>query len=275
MTPPDTQAEPETTLFARDGEFAQAYSERVHILASATLQTLLARLCSPGVRQPEMSMLLRSIYTGLFWRAVDGELETKFSEVPTRMAESHPEAGVWRGAAVAPTEQLVFVDVIRAGIVPAQFCYEWAAMLVPDDQLRIDHLNMARVSDSEGRVVGVDLSGSKIGGDVNGRILVLPDPMGATGSTTLRAIQHYLDHHGTPKKIIALPMIATPEYLKAVLAIENLVVYTGRLDRGLSPAEVLETPPGVHWDEERGLNEHSYIVPGAGGIGEVLNNAWC
>ena len=26
--------------------------------------------------------------------------------------------------------------------------------------------------------------------------------------------------------------------------------------------------------EERGLNDHQYIVPGAGGVGEILNNAW-
>jgi len=262
-------------LFAREGEYAQAYSERVHILASPTLQTFLARLSGTAVRQPELSLLLRSIYTGLFLRAVDGELATRYTEVPTRMAETHPRDGIWRGALIDPTEELVFVDVVRAGIVPAQHCYEWASMLVPDDQLRVDHLTMARVSDDSGRVVDVDLSGSKIGGDIEGRTLVLPDPMGATGSTTLKALEHYQKQHGTPKRIIALPMIATPEYLRAVLQVEGLVVYTARLDRGLSPDEVLESPPGVHWDDERGLDDNSYIVPGAGGIGEVLNNAWC
>jgi uracil phosphoribosyltransferase len=30
----------------------------------------------------------------------------------------------------------------------------------------------------------------------------------------------------------------------------------------------------MRWDEERGLDDHHYIVPGAGGVGEVLNNAW-
>ena len=72
-----------------------------------------------------------------------------------------------------------------------------------------------------------------------------------------------------------MPMIATPEYLRAVLDIEGLVVYTPRLDRGLSSDEVLAADPGVFWDLERGLDELSYIVPGAGGIGEVLNNSWC
>lgn len=262
-------------LIVRENEFAQAYGERVHLLASPTLQTLLARLGSPSIRQPELAWVLRTVYSELFLRAADGELATCFTEVPTRMAEAHPEHGIWRGAAFDPKQQLVFVDVIRAGIVPAQLCFELASSLLPDENLRIDHLNMARISDEEGHVIRVDLSGSKIGGSIEGRVLILPDPMGATGSTMLRALEHYFETHGKPSKIIALPMIATPEYLRAVLEIENLVVYTARLDRGLSPAEVLETPPGVNWDEERGLDEHSYIVPGAGGIGEVLNNAWC
>jgi hypothetical protein len=47
-----------------------------------------------------------------------------------------------------------------------------------------------------------------------------------------------------------------------------------RLDRGLSPSNVLNTAPGTHWDEERGLDDSQYIVPGAGGVGEILNNAW-
>jgi hypothetical protein len=47
-----------------------------------------------------------------------------------------------------------------------------------------------------------------------------------------------------------------------------------RLDRGLSPADVLKTPLGTHWDRERGLNQKDYIVPGGGGFGEVMNNAY-
>ena len=75
---------------------------------------------------------------------------------------------------------------------------------------------MARVSDEQGHVIGVDLSGSKIGGSVEGSILLLPDPMGATGSTTIRAVKHYHERHGKPSRIIAMPMMATPEYLRAV-----------------------------------------------------------
>ena len=38
--------------------------------------------------------------------------------------------------------------------------------------------------------------------------------------------------------------------------------------------EVLATLPGTHWDRERGLTEHHYIVPGGGGLGEVINNSF-
>ncbi len=265
----------EPNLIKREREVTHAYGEWVHLIDSPTLSTLLSRLGGLDIRQPEMVSVLRTVYAELFLRAMDGELATHSVEVPTRMREIHPVEGVWRGRTIDPKQQLVFVDVIRAGLVPAQLCYELCASLLPDENLRVDHLNMARVTDAEGQVIGVDLSGSKIGGTVEGRILVLPDPMGATGSTTIKAVNHYLEHFGKPAKIVAMPMIATPEYLRAVAAIEGLVVYTPRLDRGLSPADVLESAPGVHWEREKGLNELSYIVPGAGGIGEVLNNSWC
>ena len=55
---------------------------------------------------------------------------------------------------------------------------------------------------------------------------------------------------------------------------DSLHIFAVRLDRGLSAPDVLATTPGTRWDEERGLNDIQYIVPGAGGVGEVLNNAW-
>jgi len=262
-------------LIERRGEVSQAYGPRVHVLDSPSLATLVARISAPGIRQPELTLVLRQIYAALFLAAADGELPKAAAAIPTRMAESHPEDGVWRGTILAPDQRVTFVDVIRAGLVPSQVCYELCASLMPDEGLRIDHLNMARVSDADGRVTGVDLSGSKVGGPVDDHTLVLADPMGATGSTTLKTIDHYLANHGKPARILALPMIATPEYLRAVLEVEDLVVYTSRLDRGMSAPDVLDEHPGVRWDEERGLNEHSYIVPGAGGLGEVLNNSWC
>ncbi len=265
----------ERVLIERRGEVTQAYGPRVHILDSPSLATLVARLSAPDIRQPELTGVLRQVYAALFLAAADAELARTSAAIPTRMAEAHPDDGVWRGTILDPDQRVTFVDVIRAGLVPSQVCYELCASLLPDEGLRIDHLNMARISDETGRVTGVDLSGSKVGGSIEGHTLVLPDPMGATGSTTLRALDHYAERYGRSARTIAIPMIATPEYLRAVLEVEDLVVYTARLDRGLSAPDVLDEHPGARWDEERGLNDMSYIVPGAGGLGEVLNNSWC
>ncbi|MEM7308785.1 MAG: uracil phosphoribosyltransferase [Planctomycetota bacterium] len=257
-------------------EVEHGYGDRVHILNNTHLLTLLARLSSAEVAHPELPALVRTVYRGLLMTVVGYEFPRVEAALPTRMAEQHPEEGVYRGPLLDPATHVVVVDVVRAGILPSQTCFEMLCSVLPSEHVRLDHLSMQRVSNDEGHVVGVDLSGSKIGGTVEGSILLLPDPMGATGATTLRAVRHYLEHHGRPARIVAMPMIATPEYLRAVLGeLEQAVVYTSRLDRGMSPHDVLAELPGSRWDEERGLNENGYIVPGAGGMGEVLNNAWC
>lgn len=260
----------------RGWELEHRYGPNVHLLDNLYLLTALARLSGTRIRHPEMAATLRRIYQIMLAVVSGHELPRALAAEPTRMSERHPEAGVYRGDVLDPTTRIVIVDIIRAGIVPSQTCFEMLTAVLPDENVRIDHLTMARVSDASGRVTGVDLSGSKIGGPVDGAILLLPDPMGATGATTLRALRHYREHHGKPARIVAMPMIATPEYLRAVLgAFDDVVVYTARLDRGLSESDVLATRPGERWSEERGLDERGYIVPGAGGMGEVLNNAWC
>lgn len=257
-------------------ELQHRYGDRVHILENVYLLSALARIGSPNVAHRDLMALLRSVYQTLLMTACGRELPRVRTEEATRMAAVHPQRGVYRGSIFDPKVKIVVVDVIRAGIVPSQVCFELLTSVLSEQCVRLDHLNMARKSDDQGHVTGVDLSGSKIGGRVDDSVLLLPDPMGATGKTTVRALEHYTQNYGKPRKIVTLPMIATPEYLRNVLeAHDNLVVYTARLDRGMSDPEVLATMPGTHWDREKGLDEKSYIVPGAGGMGEVINNSWC
>jgi uracil phosphoribosyltransferase len=239
------------------------------------LASRLARLSTPACGRGELLRHVRAAYVQLLSVALDRVFPTCDFTVATRMAVSAGEAAHLTVTGLDPATQVVLIDVMRGGIVPAQECFELLAELLPEDQVRLDHLNLARRSDAQGRVTGVDLTGSKIGGPVTGSWLVLPDPMGATGGTTVRVLEHYFEHYGRPAQLLLLPMIATPEYLRRVLDFDaNLQVIVGRLDRGLSPPEVLASLPGSRWSEERGLDAHSYIVPGAGGIGELLNNAW-
>ena len=80
---------------------------------------------------------------------------------------------------------------------------------------------------------------------------------------------------GTPRRIVCAHLIVTPEYLRKVAdELPEVRVHALRLDRGLSPEEILQTIPGERWEEERGLNDRQYIVPGAGGLGEVINNSF-
>lgn len=256
-------------------EIEHAYGPRVHVLDNLFLHSALARLGSPDANLHQVLRLVRSTYETLIVQATR-EFPSLEVEVPTRMVAAHHDAGHYRGPVFDPGVSVVVCDVVRAGMVPSQVCFERLLSVLPDERVRLDHVSMSRLTDEHGRVTGVDLSGSKIGGPVDGSILLVPDPMGATGSTTVRLLDHYLEHHGRPAKVIALPMISTPEYLRRVLDhCPELVVYTARVDRGLSDPEVLATPPGTYWDRERGLDERQYIVPGAGGMGEVLNNSWC
>lgn len=266
-----------STTFASQvpGEREHHYGDLVHLIDNPFLRTVLTRISSDEASLPDVLNLLRVAYEVLLGEAIR-EFPCVDAEVPTRMHEMHPKRGVLREPILDPTTKVVICDVVRAGIVPSQVCFERLLSVLPDSSLRLDHLNMSRISDADGHVTGVDLSGSKVGGSVEGAVLLIPDPMGATGSTILRAVSHYLENYGTPAKIISMPIIVTPEYLRAVNdGIDNLVVYAGRLDRGLSDDDVLASPLGASWDRERGLNENGYIVPGAGGMGEVLNNSWC
>jgi hypothetical protein len=43
----------------------------------------------------------------------------------------------------------------------------------------------------------------------------------------------------------------------------------------MAPTFILLTEtPGKFWEKEVGLNENQYIVPGGGGLGEVMNNSF-
>jgi uracil phosphoribosyltransferase len=100
--------------------------------------------------------------------------------------------------------------------------------------------------------------------------------MGATGTSLATAIETYKRQvPGTPRRIVNVHLIVTPEYLRTMARTHpDVAVYAIRLDRGLSPPEVLDTVPGTRWEEERGLDDHQYIVPGGGGFGEIMNNAF-
>ncbi|MFN0063818.1 MAG: uracil phosphoribosyltransferase [Myxococcaceae bacterium] len=257
-------------------EIEHRYGARVHLLDNPVGLAWLAKLASPECRQPELGRLVRRLYEHLAVVVLAAELPRERIDVASRMrTPTRPEA-VYRGIAVDDSTQVVTAAIARAGTVPSQIVYETLNELLEPSGIRQDHLFLSRVTDAEGRVTGTTWHDAKIGKEVAGRIVLFPDPMGATGGSMSLAMNHYrtkLD--GEPGALIAMNLIVTPEYIARVTQDHpHAKIYAFRLDRGLSPPDVLAGVPGTHWTRERGLNEHQYIVPGAGGLGELLNNAW-
>jgi uracil phosphoribosyltransferase len=256
-------------------EIEHRYGANVHLLQDPYLLTLLARLCSPETLQPEISRLVRELYRNLVARVVAAEFPRRRVEMPTRMISSTPR-GAYVGQVIEPHTRVVVVDVARAGMLPAMEVYDALNHTLEPRGVRQDHVVMSRTTDARGAVTGVSMSGSKVAGDAAGAILVVPDPMGATGSSICAAVDLYhAQGMQAPSKVILLNLIVTPHYLRRVTQQHPTAqIYAVRLDRGLSAPDVLRTIPGERWDEENGLDEHQYIVPGGGGFGEIMNNAY-
>jgi uracil phosphoribosyltransferase len=252
------------------------YGDNIHILADPLALNLLGQLCAKGTIQPRVNQLMRRLYEIMLHYVVASELPNAERVIETRMVDVLPE-GVWRGPTIDTRSRAVVVAVARAGIMPSQVAYDYLNETVDPSGVRQDHLSLARETDAAGKVTGAALGSAKIGGGVDGAFMLIPDPMGATGSTVSRVLAHYGAHvEGTPKRVLALHLIVTPEYVRHVTSHHpDVAVWAFRLDRGLSAPDVLATVPGERWSDERGLTDQQYIVPGGGGLGEVMNNSFC
>lgn len=251
------------------------YGHQVHLLDNHFLNGVLAKLCAPETHQPEINRLVELLYTQLIASAVEAEFASEEVLRPTRMTESHPDVAL-KTRILQQSQKAVVVNLARAGTWPSHICYDFLHHALPGKNLRQDHIMAARITDSEAAVLGTNFGSLKIGGDVKDATVFFPDPMGATGNTIVTALEYYKSKvEGPARRFVALHLIVTPEYLKKVLSVHpDVSIYALRLDRGLSPRQVLEAAPGLHWDQEKGLNEMDYIVPGGGGFGEIMNNSF-
>jgi uracil phosphoribosyltransferase len=254
-------------------EMKHHYGPNVHILSDPFLLSHLAQLCAEETIQPVINELVTTLYSSLLKIVVNQEFPTHQTQVRTRMAEMHQE-GILQGPIINPTVPIVTVNLARAGTLPSHICYTSLNYFMNPKTVRQDHISIGRTTDDQEKVTGSRVSGHKIGGDVDGAIVLFPDPMGATGGTLCKAVELYKTR-GEARKYIAIHCIVTPEYLKKIHSSHpDLKVYAIRLDRGLSPPNVLDSVPGTFWDQERGLNDKHYIIPGGGGFGEIMNNAY-
>jgi uracil phosphoribosyltransferase len=264
----------ESIPFQRN-ELDHRYGANVHLLANPFLLSQLATLCAKGTYQPQVNRLVALLYSDLVKTVINAEFPRKAAAIPTRMVDHTPQ-GIYQGEVVDPEVRAVTVNIARAGTLPSQVTYDLLNVTLSPQLVRQDHIIMSREIDAAERVVGSNIGGAKIGGDIDDAFVLFPDPMGATGGSLSTAIRMYKDKvPGRPRRILCLHLIVTPEYLRRMTTDHpDAVIYALRLDRGLSPPEVFGTAPGTFWEKERGLDDRQYIVPGGGGFGELMNNAY-
>ena len=135
--------------------------------------------------------------------------------------------------------KLAIVPILRAGLgmVPGVLA------LVPS--AKVGHIGMYR---DEGTHIPHEYY-CKLPNPIDERIIVVTDPMLATGGSAVDAITQIKEHGG--KKIKFMCIIAAPEGVKRLQeAHPDVDVYIGALDDH--------------------LNEHKYIVPGLGDAGDRI-----
>jgi uracil phosphoribosyltransferase len=259
----------------KPSEIEHAYGDKVHIINNPYIQSLLAKFSTPAVTQPLLNTFVKRLYSHLLTEVVSTCFPTEEIQWETRMKHLNENAVLF-GRVVDQDCKVISVDLARAGTWPSHLCYDELNYYLKPENLRQDHFHMNRKVNEQNEVIGVDVAGSKIGGGQDGAYVLFPDPMGATGGSMSYVVSHFKEHvEGVAAKYISMHLIITPEYIRHMTEEHpDLEIFALRLDRGLSDKDVLNSVPGTFPDRERGLNEIQYIVPGAGGVGEILNNSF-
>ncbi len=259
----------------RLSELKHHYGPNVHLVGTPYTLSLLATLCAKETIQPQVNRLVATLYTDLATQVLNNEFPRQSASIPTRMIDYTPK-GIYQGEVIDPEVRAVSVNIARAGTLPSQVTFDLLNTLLTPRLVRQDHIIMSRMLDNASQVVGSSIGGSKIGGDVDDAVVLFPDPMGATGGSLSLAIEMYKKKvPGRMRRVICMHLIVTPEYLKRITQDHpDTAIYALRLDRGMSDATVFGSEPGQLWEKERGLDDRQYIVPGGGGMGEVMNNAY-
>lgn len=137
-------------------------------------------------------------------------------------------------------KKLAIVPILRAGLGMVDGVLD----LIP--AARVGHLGMYRNEETHQPVPYY----AKMPEDIAHRVVLVVDPMLATGGSAVMALQ-YLRQQGVTGTIKLMFLVAAPQGLEAVLECdEDIQVYTCSIDDG--------------------LNEAAYILPGLGDAGDRI-----
>ncbi len=253
----------------KNSEIYHRYGAGVHILDDTMAASGLVRLSNANTGQHEVRRLTAALYREVLLRAIVNQVfQTSNVGTLTPMANVVGGRAMLRADIVDPSTHVTIATLLRAGDVPASACLDRLSGVLEQGSVRQDFFGAGRTTNEEHRVTGTDVSYMKTGA-IHDRILIIPDPMGATGGTVVQTLNLYgPEQIAMSKAIVAAHLIITPEYIRRVTAAyPQLQVFALRLDRGMSDSDVLDSVPGTFPDREFGLTDTQYIVPGAGDLG--------
>jgi len=205
-------------------------SENVTVVEHPLVRHKLALMRRKETRTAEFRLLLREISLLLGYEVTrDLPLTTIEIETPiTKMTAPQIEG-----------KKMVLVSILRAG----NGLLEGMLDLIPS--ARVGHIGLYRDPET---LVAVEYY-FKVPRDLSDRLVIVVDPMLATGNSAVAAVDRLKEEGATNIKFVCL--LAAPEGIKAFgEAHPDVHVYTAAIDDH--------------------LNEHGYIVPGLGDAGDRL-----
>lgn len=215
--------------------------EKVNILASPLLQAMLLKIRDRNTESTEFRSALRLAGYLMTYEIFSREFSPQKDYVETVFCK----APGWR-----VKEDALLVNVMRA----AEPFIEGGIRLLDETGCRrqIGVVDARRLESGESLDFEIEVSSFKVPAVKNDTILIIYDPMLATGSTLLKILE-MLSPRGKPKKRIVCSLISTPFGIKRIHRyFPDVVIYTLAVDRKAN----------------QGLNDKGFIVPGLGDCGD-------
>lgn len=245
--------------------------DNVYIVDDLYSFSLLAKLSQEETQQPFVNIILKELYQVLLTHTVSTFFPKKIQTFKTRMFKEH-EKGTFEAKVIDNNTNVLVCDVARAGMIPAQLCFDKLNLYLNPNNVIFDHIMASRDISLSDSSINTVLAGMKITDNFSDGIILIPDPMGASGTSINKVINLYKEKHKNIK-VIVMHLIITPEYVRRINSLhKDVEIIALRYDRGLSSDKILKSKIGEFFDEEKSLTETKYILPGAGGLGEVINN---
>jgi len=203
----------------------------------------MAKVISHPLIEHKMTIIRKKDTSSMEFRQLVNEIATLMGYEVTRdleMEEIEIETPIAKTTGkVISGKKIGIVPILRAGLGMV----EGLLSIIP--AARVGHVGMYRDPETLKPVTYY----SKFPSDVSQRLMIIVDPMLATGGSLIEAIDE-LKRNGA-KNIKAINLLAAPEGIKAVEeAHPDVEIYVAAIDEK--------------------LNEHGYIVPGLGDAGDRL-----